>query len=149
LPHVSGSITAWGPLLNVVIAVSAPRFDAIVKAGQTTPVPVVAKLLVDTGASQTSVDAGVLSRLSLTPTGIQPIHTPSTQGVPHVCNVFDVSIAIFGADATAPPVHLIPALPVLDGSFQSQGIDGLLGRDVLATAHMMYGGPFAWFVMSF
>jgi hypothetical protein len=148
LPHVGGIITAWGPLLNVVVSVSVPRFSALTAAGHPIPSPVVAKLLVDTGASQTAIDGTILGKLGLTPTGTQQIHTPSTTGVPHSANLYDVAIAIFGAD-TSVPAHAINALAVIDGAFQPQGIDGLLGRDVLAVCRMTYGGPDQYFMVSF
>jgi hypothetical protein len=104
--------------------------------------------LIDTGASISAVDGTILARLGLAPTGVVQIHTPSTQGVPHPVNQYDVSLVIFGATNTT-VVHAIPAIPVMDGNYQAQGIDGLLGRDVLANSHMFYAGDVQWFTLSF
>jgi len=85
--------------------------------------------------------------LGLTPRGQASIHTPSTQGQPHQANQYDVGIAIYGMANVV--CHHIPTLPVIDGNFKAQGIDGLLGRDVLAMARLNYGGPDGWYGMSF
>ena len=61
---------------------------------------------------------------------------------------YDVGIAIYGMTANV-VCHSIPTLPVIDGNFKPQGIDGLLGRDVLAIARMTYGGPDGWYGLSF
>lgn len=147
MPHLSGQVTPWGPLINVVVAPSAPRAAALAAAGQPVPTGIVAKLVVDTGASLTSVDCTILQQLGLTPTGSTPIHTPSTQGTPHVANQFDVSLAIYGTPPTV--VYTNSALAVIDGNFKAQGIDGLLGRDVLTTGRLTYSGDLGWYGISF
>lgn len=148
MPHLSGQVTAWGPLINVIVSVSAPRAGALVQAGQQPPAPIVAKLVVDTGASLTSIDCTILQQLRLTPTGVVPIHTPSTQGQPHNANQYDVGLTILGLQPGV-VAYLSTALPVVDGQFKVQGIDGLLGRDILALARMVYGGPDNWYGLSF
>jgi hypothetical protein len=135
-------------LINVVVAVSAPRAAVLTKANQPIPNSAVTKLVVDTGASLTAIDITILKQLGLTPRGKAQIHTPSTQGQPHLVDQYDVGIVIYGATAQA-VCHTIPTLPVLDGHFKAQGIDGLLGRDVLAMARMHYGGPDGWYGISF
>lgn len=149
MPHLSGQVTLWGPLINVLVGVSGPRGAALTAAGQPIPAPVVARMVVDTGASLSAVDCTILQQLGLQPTGQIALHTPSTQGVPHSANQFDVSLTIYGAVPGSLPVYAAQALPVVDGSFKPQGIDGLVGRDVLAGARMIYGGPDSWYGISF
>ena len=140
--------SAWGPLINVVVSASGPRLVALQEAGQPLPPAVVAKLVVDTGTSPTSIDCTILQQLGLTPTGVVPIHTPSTQGQPHSANQFDVGLTILGLVPNSVVFHS-PAHPVVDGHFKAQGIDGLLGRDILAMARLVYGGPDNWYGISF
>jgi len=149
MPHIGGTITPWGPLLNVLVNVSQPRAQALQKAGQPIPQPVVAKLVVDTGATLTAIDKSILAQLQLTPKGQTAIHTPSTQNTPVPANLFDIAMVILGATAAAPFAHMIAALAVIDGDFKPQGIDGLLGRDVLASARVIYSGSDQIFMMSF
>lgn len=127
---------------------SAPRVAALTAEGQPLPNPVVAKLCVDTGASLTAIDTTILTQLALTPRGKVPVHTPSTQGLPHQADQYDVGITIHGM-VQGIVCHTIQTLPVIDGVFKAQGIDGLLGRDVLALARMTYGGPDNWYGISF
>ena len=147
MPHLSGQITPWGPLIHVFVSASAPRVAALTNAGQTAPPAHLAKLVVDTGASLTAIDKAILQQLNLTATGKTPIHTPSTQGQPHLTDQYDVGLTIFGHGNAV--VYLTTALPVIEGSFKAQGIDGLLGRDVLAVARLTYGGPDNWYGLSF
>ena len=147
MPHLSGTITPWGPLILVVVGPSAPRIQALTAAGQTPPTAIVARLVVDTGASLTAIDCTILQQLGLTSKGTTPVHTPSTAGVPHNANQYDVGIIIFGLMNAI--VHAAPALPVIDGNFKAQGIDWLLGRDVLATSRMSYNGMDGWYGISF
>jgi hypothetical protein len=146
MPSIAAHITPLGPLIDVFVGVSGPRSNALTSAGQTVPQPVRARLLVDTGASQTVIDKSALQKLGLTPTGVAQIHTPSTQGVPHQVNEYDVFLGIPGQTTLA---HLSTSLAVLDGDFDAQGIEGLLGRDILSNVHMTYCGTVNWFMMSF
>jgi hypothetical protein len=147
VPHLSGQLTPWGPLINVIVSPSAPRVAALTAAGQPVPPGIVAKLVVDTGASLTSVDSSILQQLGLTPRGQTLIHTPSTQGNPHAANQYDVAVAIYGTPPTV--VYTNSALAVIDGDFKAQGIDGLLGRDVLAVGRLTYSGDLGWYGISF
>ena len=147
MPHLSGLITPWGPLIHVVVSASGPRVTALTQAGQAAPQPILAKLVVDTGASLTAIDVSILNQLGLSPTGKTPIHTPSTSGSPHQANQYDVGITIFGHNNAL--AFSNSALPVIDGNFKTQGIDGLLGRDVLATSRMNYSGADSWYGISF
>ena len=53
-------------------------------------------------------------------------------------NVYEISLFLFGGITLA---HHLPALQIIEGDFQAQGIDGLIGRDGLSVAHMSYAGP--------
>lgn len=112
------------------------------------PAAVTAKMVVDTGAALTAIDDSILQQLGLPPTGTIAIHTPSTQGVPHQTSQYDVTIILFGAQNQLLVRHF-PALAVIAGQFKPQGIDGLLGRDVLAGARLHYSGFDNWYGISF
>lgn len=149
--HARCLITPQGPLLQVSILVSMAKQSALGAAGQQPPPPVMANLLVDTGASCTSIDLGAVTSLALTPTGSVPVHTPSTGAQPVMQQVYDVALAIFGRapQGPGPGVHLVPNLPVLAAAFAAQGIDGLLGRDVLSQCRMHYAGVDGELFLSF
>jgi hypothetical protein len=126
------------------VGVSKPREDALTKAGQPVPPPVVARLLIDTGASGTVIDPAIVNQLNLSPTGLMTIHTPSTGVTPHQINQYDVSLVILHQILT----RTFFALPIGECSLKSQGIDGLLGRDILTHCLFIYAGPDNAYILS-
>ena len=146
MPSVNLQITPiGGPLIDLLVGISAPRTKALTDAGLPVPAPVSTRFLVDTGASNTRVDPAILSQLSLTPTGSIPIHTPSTGGTPAMCNQFDISLSI-----PHPCLNRrFPAIAVTEANLSAQGIQGLLGRDILANCLLIYNGEANTFTLSF
>jgi hypothetical protein len=147
MPHFSLTITPMaGPLLDFWIGVSAPRAEALRKAGQPVPASIQVRGLVDTGASCTNVDPTILAQLGVVPTGPVPVHTPSTKaGAPHMANQYDVSIML-----AHPKVNWqVHALAVLESSLAHQGIHALIGRDILANCLFTYDGQGNTFCLSF
>jgi hypothetical protein len=141
MSHHSIRITPQGPLFQVGVIVSAARRAALTAAGVAIPNLVLANLLIDTGASMTSIDSVVISKLGISATGTANILTPSTGTTPHVASTYDVGLFfVDGAGGGAANSKLIPAIPVLDGNYASQGIDGLIGRDILAQGRLIYSG---------
>jgi hypothetical protein len=102
------------------------------------PPPISVALLIDTGASLTAIDDAVIASLGLTPTGTARIHTPSTAGIPAVCPLYDIQIAIQGHAGAG--IHSLSSLPVMGASFAAQGIGGLAGRDLLSRGRLIYSG---------
>jgi hypothetical protein len=130
-----------GPVLNAYFIVSAPRRAALLAAGQAVPPPVSVRLLVDTGASMTSVDGALIGSLSLPIVGMVPMLTPSTNGKPVSCLQLDAGLIVPGA--TPSDMLIVGALPIIVTSFQGQSINGLLGRDVLDRCMLVYHGTAA------
>lgn len=136
----------FGPVIDVHVGVSAPRRKALEAAGLTVPAPVTCRLLIDTGASSTCVDPSILKPLNLTPSGVASIHTPSTTaGNSHTCNQYDVSLMILHPSL----IRTFGALPVIESNLSHQGIEGLLGRDVLAHCLFIYNGELGVHTLSF
>jgi len=147
MPAIHSNIAPGGPLLIATIGVSAPRMQAIMAAGGTAPAAISGTFLIDTGASGTCVDAAFIAQLGLQPTGVVPIMTPSTGSNLHHCNQFDVSMFIPGG--TSGGGHLIPALAVIETHLKNQGIDGLIGRDVIDNCTFIYSGTAKFFTLAY
>ena len=105
------------------------------RAGLPVPHSILAHLLVDTGASCTNLDARIITKLGIAPTGSVAVNTTSTAGTPVQCLMYDVELRLDGGR------QQISSLPVIEGDFSMQGIDGLLGRDFLQFSRMIYCGP--------
>lgn len=138
MPSINIQIGASGPLVLVNVGISIPRQQALVAAGQQVPPLTQGQFLIDTGASSSCIDSGLIQKLGLTPTGSVSIHTPSTNGVAHPCNQYDIMLFIPGANAGTG--CLIEAVGVIETSLAIQGIDGLIGRDLLDRWTCVYNG---------
>jgi hypothetical protein len=143
---VNAPIGALGPVLDVHVGVSSPRRRMLEAASLAVPPNQPCRLLIDTGASCTCVDKWVIQSLALTPSGSTEVHTPSTgAGNPHSCNQYDVSLIIPHSELS----RIFHAIPVIESEFSHQGIDGLLGRDVLNRCLFIYNGELGVYTLAF
>lgn len=148
MPSISVSFAPNGPIVQVMVGVSIPREDAMRKAGVAVPAPVLGTFLIDTGASNTCIDPKLMAPLPIMPSGAVAMQTPSTNGVPVMCNQYDVTIFIPSGGSGARG-FLIPALPIIEASLSTQGISGLIGRDVLDRCVMVYNGSLKTLTLSY
>jgi Aspartyl protease len=147
MPHFALTCTNLGPVINVFVGVTSARREALIAAGHEIPAVVVARMLVDTGASCTCIDPHIINQLGIQPTGVSTIQTPSTQGAPVNCSQYDVILAIPGANNS--DLKVFDPIPIVETQLRSQGIDGLLGRDALADCLMVYDGSNSLFTLAF
>jgi hypothetical protein len=103
------------------------------------------KGLLDTGASCSAVDPSYFRRLGLVPTGSTQIHTPSTGPSYVTRDQYDVCLIL--GDSHAHP--LIMVLPVIGSDLASEGIDVLIGRDVLMHCLFVFVGTKGEFTLTF
>jgi hypothetical protein len=90
----------------------------------------------------------VLSYLRLAPTGSVEIHTASTGAAPHTAEEYDVSFQIPGAVPHHVPLTL-SNVPVTAVELEVQGIQALLGRDILDDCVLVYNGTVGQFTLAF
>ena len=137
MPSVNMTISPNGALIDVLIEVSSQRKLAMQAANVPIPSPAQCRLLIDTGASSTCLDSWVFKSLGINAIGTVAIQTPSTTlNNGHTCNQYDVCLVIPHM-AISRYFHTIP---VIESAFAHQGIDGLLGRDILADCVFIYNG---------
>lgn len=129
-------------MIDTTVGVSWAAQGALMQSGQHPPTPVNASLLVDTGASHSMVKDGLLGTLGLHPVGTVGVNTPTSQGVP--CGLYSVRITLPHGQYIDTTVIQSPP-----SGFQGQNIDGVIGRDVLKWAILIYMGQRAQFTLSF
>jgi hypothetical protein len=135
--YFTTSNLASGPIIPVLIGVNALLRAALASSA----IPFVrglrqADLLIDTGATITSIDDSIIAALNLSPTGSAKMQTPSTGGNAIPVPTFEIELTIPGNNPTR-----FSTLTVIGGTFLPLGYHGLLGRDVLAHGRMEYDGP--------
>ena len=116
-------------------------------ANQTVPQPIQIRGLVDTGASTTAIDPTIIQALGIQATGSMAIVTPSTGSTPVQVNTYDVGIVI--PLAQVGQTHIIGALQVFESSLTVQGIQALIGRDILSSSLLVYDGRSNIFSLAF
>lgn len=146
MPHFTLQFDSSGPIINAIIGVSGPRVNALRQAGQPVPDTQVVRALIDTGASGTCIDPRVLQSLGVVSTGSQPVHTPSTtSGNPYQAAQFDVSIIIPSQNLN----KIFHVVPVIEANLDHQGIQALIGRDILSQCLLVYDGQSGLFTLAY
>lgn len=131
--------------MQLTIGVSLSLAAALRRAGRSIPAPVVVDALIDTGASGTVVHAPAIASLGLQVSGFANVHTPSTAGVSVRRPKYDVGLAVMDAKAN----FLIGSRPVIATDLSGNGVEALIGCDVLATCLLIYDGPAQAFTLNF
>jgi predicted aspartyl protease len=140
MPYLDAQIGQDGPTIDVAIGVSIHRASALRANNQNPPQPVIARALIDTGASGTVIDRSLSALLGLVPTGTVSVHTPSTQGVPYTCNQYDISLSFVQPTPQSAHHSIAMTMAVIETDFAGQNIRALIGRDVLSRCLLFYHG---------
>lgn len=114
--------------------------------GRAVPPSIRLQLLIDTGADTTTVAEMHMRSLGLSPRGIAPVRTITTDASGAECNTYDASLSL-DAPTFGDRPHILTAMEVLAQPFHNEGIDGVLGRDVLKTVLLTVDGPRRWFTV--
>jgi hypothetical protein len=149
MPTITQSISPLGPVIDVWIGVTEARANILLAEGGVVPNWQAARLLIDTGASNTCIDPCVIAPLGLTPTGVAQVQTPSTEGKHHEVPVYDLRLILHAPNVKAPGTRFFDALPVMACQLESQGIQGLLGRDILEHCTLVYNGDAGVWMLCF
>ena len=92
MPTLILPITNDGSIVEALVGPSHQRTMALLALKQPVPPPVRVRLLIDTGATSTSISQGLLISLKLVTTGTVQLHTASSAGIPVDCEQYDVSL---------------------------------------------------------
>lgn len=147
MPSLTLAMSPNGPIITALVGVSFPWRMALGAAGRNVPPNLQGLFVLDTGASTTSIDFTFLQPLELAATGSLPTHTSSTAGMPIPYSIYDVSLTI-PASHPGSNLLIVGKMSVTTSHYQSHGINGLIGRDVLSQCVLTYDGPNASFTLA-
>jgi hypothetical protein len=148
MPLIAGTILPGGAVIDVMVGVSAARQRLLLANALPVPYPVAVRVLIDTGSSHSGFAGRVFEELRVAPVGKMPLLTPSTvQESPHECDVFDVSHSLV-ANGAAHPFGTSRVI-LADCWMEDEGMEGLIGRDILDRCNFLYFGRERSFTLGF
>ena len=132
----SPDLHRFGPVIPVIILPAAAFLKSLKEqkseALEQYKTGIQAKMLIDTGASSTVIDREIPKAFNLKHHGITTIATPSSSA--HNCLTYDIDLVL-----PSNKLH-IQNFQVIESNLKHQGIDGLLGRDILKNMLLLYHG---------
>jgi hypothetical protein len=138
-------ITKDGPILSVAIGITGAQMAALQASGKPIPAPLVLRGVADTGTDITAVKVSQLQQLGITPTASSTTQTASGQ---FRVDLFDISLMVPGATASAGPIVVRPLLTITELAESVPDVDLLLGRDILDECLFIYDGPGGQFLLA-
>lgn len=128
-----------GPVVQVQIGIGSALEQHLRSKQQSVPPTVAAQALIDTGATGTVVNPGIVSSLNLNPVGSTLIHTASSSNVR--CSQYLVRLHF--------PTGVVAEALAISAPLHGQPIECLVGRDVLRHGVLIYNGYMQHFTLSF
>jgi hypothetical protein len=141
---VRGRLTPQGAVVEITIMASPQRVKLLKANGLPYPSPVTIPVLVDTGASDCSIDVNVLIGLGLSPRGQAPVHTPASDD-DVMMDEYDASLTLTSQQGSSKTF----VVSVVGGNFGGRGFLGLLGWTVLAHCLLGFDGPSGTFFIDY
>ncbi|MGH8524463.1 MAG: retropepsin-like aspartic protease, partial [Gammaproteobacteria bacterium] len=124
-----------------VFCVCSDEARLIEARGEPLPAPIVAKAMIDTGASGTTITQAAAEKLRLRAMGTEKMYMPSSAE--------PVYAAKYCVDIIFPGDVRISNIAAVEASFDGRHIDCLIGRDVLKYGLLVYSGHLGQFTLSF
>jgi predicted aspartyl protease len=121
-----------GPTAQIALHFPASVAQELVNRGKKLANPIVGEALIDTGASSSCIDMEAAAELGLKAIDVTKMNSASHSD--HEVPVYFASLEILGMGARF-------ELRVMGGSFRSQNLIALIGRDALASSVLFYDGP--------
>jgi hypothetical protein len=137
MSYVTGRIDSNGAVVDVLVDVSRPRRRLLVKHNLPIPHSVHVRAQIDTGSSISGFASRVFAVLQIPAVGKILIATPSTSpDSPHRCDLYDVTLSIV-ANGRANPFGDTRVMES-DCWLPDEGIEALIGRDILSRCYFQY-----------
>jgi hypothetical protein len=140
------STVGSGAVVELLIGVNEARREVLLRSGFPVPARVRVLAQIDTGTEFSAVDSSILARLDVRPIDSILVRTPDTTTEPRAFQQYAVSIAL----ASDTLEMFLTSVEVLGCAFApDEGIQAMLGRDVLEHCLFFYDGPRRTFSLAF
>ncbi len=141
------ALAAMGPAIQIQIEVPTALAESLRLANQPIPNPVDGVALIDTGASITSIHAPILIGLGINPVGVINV---GTAGGPQQQSIYAARFSFPGTPLPGFELAQIIGCDLTGQTVLNQRpLIGLIGRDVLESAILVYNGSAGMFSLSF
>jgi Aspartyl protease len=143
MPWLTLPTTGDGFALSVLVGLNGMATTSLLAAGGPVPPPIPAGALVDTGTNVTCVAAPILRRLGLLPITSR---TTQTAGGTMQVDLYEVSLSVLG------PLGILfinEHLVVMELSQPPEGVEVLVGRDLLSEWFVVIDGRAQQFTLAF
>lgn len=134
-----------GPRLQIEISIPDSLITQLVAQGKAIPAPVTGFGLIDTGASVTCVDEGILKSLNLTPFSTANVSTPNGDVVQ---GIYPVSISFPGTGFASIKLASCVGANLTSQTKPPLNTIALIGRDILSKGVFIYDGKHATFTLA-
>jgi hypothetical protein len=150
MPITSGPLTPAGAIVDIQVGVGPNRRRLLQRLGMPAPRPIIFRAVIDTGSKMTGLTARAFAELQLSPVGRVAIRTPSTRSdTPHVCDMYQVGLALM-ANGIWHPFGGVRVIATGGWNPNSEeGVEALIGRDLLDRCNFWYQGPDRQFTLAF
>lgn len=132
-------LEAVGPCAEVRLGVTRAAGLALTRVGKRVPEPISIAALVDTGAAISVIQTGLADQLGLQPIRLTPVCTATHDSVS--CRTYAIQWLL--------PNNIIVEGTAIEAPLKDHSMQGLLGRDVLSSAVLVYIGHENQFTLSF
>ncbi len=147
MPYFVGDIDpAQGPLIRVHVSVDGPLAAHFQQHGQPLPRVLVYDALIDTGASGVCISDRVIREVKPRVIDQGKMLTPSSGPTGHTVDIHAISLAIPCRSEQPKPFAFVRAMASTIGV---QGIDLLIGRDILGQCLLVYDGLSGKFTVAY
>jgi hypothetical protein len=138
MPHATFTADPDGFILDVMVGLTGKDTVALQAAGQPVPRPVMLRGAIDSGSDVTCVNSQILKQLGLS---FAARTSSQTVGGSIPANLFEVSFSNPCIGKLPAALLVLDHLQVMELVQTLQGIDVLVGRDVLRQVLFISDGP--------
>ena len=144
MPQLSFPFDRNGMIVDVLLSCGGDRLKQLLAQNAPIPAPIWARGMIDTGTNVSAVSLPLLRQL-----GIEKGEAVKTEGIggEFETHSYEVSLTIADKAALTGPTYSPPDVSVIH--LDAEGVDVLIGLDVLMACRLVLDGPARLFTLDF